>query len=495
MMLTDYQRYRWYEILPGLTIWFTIIISLVLSFAAPLAMIYVILIFDVYWVLRVVYFSGYLLVSWRRFRRAVKIKWFEHLKKDFPAWDKKINVVFLPLYNEAFEVVKTTLTALKNSSYPAHRIYVVISGEERKKEHWQAVVNATRAEFGKDFADLIFYTHPENLPDEIPGKGSNIHYAEWQFKNYVDAKKWRYEDVIVSVFDIDTVAHAEYISHLTYMYHKHPRPERSSFQPVTLYNNNLWESPSLLRIMAFGTSFWMLFSLARLDNLVTFSSHSMSFKAALDAGGHAKEIVSEDSRIFFQCWLRYSGDYEVTPLYVPVSMDTVRDDKFSQSLKNLYLQQRRWAWGTENIPYLLWQFKKHPEISWWKKTVLLFHEWEGKWSWAVVPILITIVGRLPLWVAGDTVRQSALFFNTPHMLENLMRLASLGLLVSAVMSMLILPRRPEGKSSHQYLLMLAQWLLLPVSLLIFGALPCLDAVTHLMTGRYLGFNVSAKKRA
>jgi len=177
------------------------------------------------------------------------------------------------------------------------------------------------------------------------------------------------------------------------MYCKHPRPERSSFQPVTVYNNNLWESPAALRIAAFGTTFWMLFGLARLDNLVTFSSHSMSFQAAVDCGGHAKDIISEDSRIFFQCWLRYGGDYEVTPLYIPVSMHTVRDVHWWQSLKNLYLQQRRWAYGSEHIPYLLWQFRKHQEISWYKKFITLFHEWEGKWSWGVVPIFITFFGR------------------------------------------------------------------------------------------------------
>ena len=100
------------------------------------------------------------------------------------------------------------------------------------------------------FADLIFYTHPSDLPDEIPGKGSNIHYAELEFKNYADIKGWRYEDVIISVFDVDTVVHPEYFAHLTFMYLSHPRPERSSFQPVTLYNNNLWESPAAVRVPA-----------------------------------------------------------------------------------------------------------------------------------------------------------------------------------------------------------------------------------------------------
>jgi len=42
--------------------------------------------------------------------------------------------------------------------------------------------------------------------------------------------------------------------------------------------------------------------------------------------------------------------------------------------------------------------------------------------------------------------------------------------------------------------MLFQWLLLPISMIFVGAIPALDAVTHLMFGKYLGFNVSQKKR-
>lgn len=493
-MISDYQRYRLYEILPGLSIWLTLIVSLILSLFKPLWMIYLIIIFDIYWVLRVAYFSFYMILSWLRFRRAVKTDWFAELRRDFSNWSEKKNVIFLPVYNEGWEVARATLDALSRSSYPAKRLYVVMSGEGRQAEHWEKLQKNILEKFSDTFADLIFYTHPPNLAGEIPGKGSNIHHAEKEFKKYADARNWRYADIILSVFDVDTIVHPQYFAHLSYMYCRHPRPERSSFQPVTLYNNNLWESPSVLRIMAFGTSFWMLFSLARLDNLVTFSSHSMSFQAALESGGHAKDIVSEDSRIFFQCWLRYGGDYEVTPLYVPVSMDTVRDVNWWKSLKNLYFQQRRWAWGVENIPYLLWHFRLHPEISRWNKFVVLFHEWEGKWSWGVVAILITVLGRLPLWIAGGEVRQSALFFNTPHVLETLMTLAMFGLFISAIMCLLILPPRPEGYRPHRYLVMILQWVLLPVSLVVFSSIPCIDAVTRLLLGKYLGFNVSVKKR-
>lgn len=494
-MISAYQRYRFFEVLPGLIIWGTFFLSLVLSFWKPLFMIYAIIVFDIYWVFRVVYFSFYLLISWRRFRAATRVEWFFRLTTTFVGWKKYINVVFLPVYNEEWEVVRSTFNALKASTYPSSHMYVVISGEARKQEHWDSLQLLIKEHYTGSFADIIFCTHPTGRSGEIPGKGSNIHYAEEEFLPYVDKKGWKYEDVIISVFDIDTIVHPEYFAHLTYMYASHPRPTHSSFQPVTLYNNNIWDSPAILRIMAFGTSFWMLFSLARLDNLVTFSSHSMSFKAALDAGWHAKDIVSEDSRIFFQCWFRYEGDYEVTPLYIPVSMDTVRDESIWKSLKNLYFQQRRWAWGTENIPYLLWNFKKHPLISWYKKSVLLFHELEGKWSWAAVPLLILIMGRVPLWFAGEDLALRALLFNTPQMLWNLSLLAMFGLFISAILSILILPPRPNHRYFHDYIFMLAQWILLPVSLIFFSSVPCLDAVTHLMFGKYLGFNVSTKKRA
>ena len=113
----------------------------------------------------------------------------------------------------------------------------------------------------------------------------------------------------------------------------------------------------------------------------------------------------------------------------------------------------------------------------------------------MVAILITILGRLPAQFASDAVRQSALFFYTPHVLETLMQLATLGLFLSAIMGVLILPPRPDQHPRYRYLYLILQWLLVPISLVLFSSLPCIDAVTHLMFGKYLGFNVSTKKRS
>lgn len=494
-MLSDYQRYRLYEILPGLTIWLTLVLSVILAVVRPIWVIYGIILFDIYWVLKVLNFAIYLTLAWFRYHRVKKVDWKDALIHEIPNYTSKHHFVFLTVFNEAWDVVKTAVQSVCDSAYDPKKFIIIIAGEEREKKHCEEIFSHIKNNFSHCFADIVFTLHPQDLQGEIPGKGSNLHYSEGQMKEYADTRGWNYDDIIVTVFDIDTVCHVQYFSYLTYLYCTHPNPTRSSYQPIALYNNNMWESPSILRIMAFGTTFWMMTSLARQDALVTFSSHSMSFRALVDAGFHDKRIVSEDSRIFYQCLLAYNGNYEVTPMYIPVSMDTVRDDKWKQSIKNLYLQQRRWAWGVEHVPFLLWEFrKKGNKIPLWKKMKWVFIEWEGKWSWALAALIITLLGRLPLWFAGPDVRQSALFFNAPHLLEKLMLLAMTGLIMSAVLSLPLLPKRPNSHSKHTYIIMLLQWALLPISMIIVSAIPAIDAVTHLMFGKYLGFNISQKSR-
>ena len=69
-----------------------------------------------------------------------------------------------------------------------------------------------------------------------------------------------------------------------------------------------------------------------------------------------------------------------------------------------------------------------------------------------------------------------------------------GLLLSALLSFPLLPKIPDVHPKHRYITIVLQWVLLPFSLIFVSAIPAIDAVTHLMFGKYLGFNVSQKKR-
>lgn len=491
--MSPYVRYRLYEILPGALTWSVLLLGIALSFLRPLWVIYFIIVFDLYWVYRVLYFSLFLIISWRHFRVTQRIPWMDRTRT-LAGWDGMYHLIFLPMYDEEIDVVRATLQHIVRGSYPSDRMMIVLAGEARKREHFEEVSAVLTKEFQGSFFRFWTTLHPANLSDEIPGKGSNLHYAGRTIMQFIDELDMPYERIIVSAFDVDTIVHEQYFAYLTHEYLTHPDPTHTSFQPVALYNNNIWESPSVLRIMSFGTTFWLLFALARPHTITTFSSHSMSLKALVDVGFWQKDIVSEDSRIFLQAFLHYNGRYRVQPLYIPVSMDTARDDRWWESMKNLYKQQRRWAWGVEHVPYLLWHFRLKKHIPWHLRARLLWYQLEGKFSWATTALILLVLGRLPLWVAGDAVQKTAIFQNTPHILEWLMVIAMVGLLLSLTLSMRLLPPPPRTVKRHTFVMMLLQWLLLPVSLILVSAIPAIDAQTHLMRGRYLGFNVSQKKR-
>ena len=487
------KRHRRLEFVPASLVWLTLLGAIVLSFANPIWAIYFIIAFDLYWFFRVLYFVIFLTISWRRHRGALDVDWEAELKK-MPGWERIRHLVFLPTYKEDLEILRATFRSLIAAKADPKTMIVVLAGEERAgREAFLARAQAIRREFGDRFLRLLVTVHPSDIVGEIAGKGSNLHYAGPFAQAAVDELGLPYEDVIVSTFDVDTIAHPQYFAHLAKTYLETPDRLRASYQPVVLYSNNIWDAPAIVRIAAFGTTFWLLSELVRPDRLFTFSSHSMPFRALVDVGFWQRDVVSEDSRIFLQCLLRYDGAYRVVPLYVPVSMDAVIAPKWIGSLVNLYKQQRRWAWGAEHFPYLMLNFSaKKKTIPFRKRFSTLFVLVEGMYTWATAPVLIFLLGWLPLWIARSSGRPEIVFQNAPITLQWIMTCAMLGVFASAILSLPLLPSRPVHKHRLLGLVMLLQWMLLPFTFILFGAVPAIDAQTRLLLGRRLGFWVTPK---
>jgi len=496
--MTENTKDRLLEVIPGVLVWATFICIIAFSFFKPLGVIYFIIVFDLYWMMRISYMLIYVLVSWRRYRQDIKINWFSRVKALDKNYQDYYHLIFLPTYKEPYQVVEKPFLALIDSNYDLKNFIIVLAGEQRDQDNFLQIAEKIKEKFSDKFFKFLITVHPQDVAGELPGKGSNTHYAATKAQVLIDELGLDYDKVIVSNFDIDTCVHSQYFAYLTYKYLTHPNPTRASYQPIAIYNNNIWSSSPIIRVVASSTTFWLLTDLARPQRLFTFSSHSMSFRALVDVGFWDNTIVTEDSRIFLQGLVRYDGDYQTVPMHIPVYMNTVDIGNFWRSLKNQYKQMRRWAWGVEHFPWMVRQFwfkdgigRKVPLI---RKIYYIWNQTEGVYSWATAPLIILIAGYLPLWLASESEKSTALFQNAPHVLSSLMSLSMFGLIIIAVLYTLMLPPKPDEYKWNNYLIMVLQWICVPATLILFGSIPAMDAQTRLMLGGKfrLGFWVTEK---
>ena len=74
--------------------------------------------------------------------------------------------------------------------------------------------------------------------------------------------------------------------------------------------------------------------------------------------------------------------------------------------------------------------------------------------------------------------------STGHLIvaERLMGIGMFGLILNAIMYTFVLPERPKDKSLLNYVIMIAQWVIFPVTMIIFGSIPAIESQTRLLLG-------------
>lgn len=491
----DRKLYRRLEMIPGALAWGTIILTIIFSIFLPVVAAIFIIVFDTFWLLKTLYLSAHLYHNYRRIKEHLATDWQERLST--LKYEPYYHLVMLPFYKEGERVIRDTLESLVKTRYDHKKIIVVLGGEERAGEAILTTAEKIKDEYNDQFGFFILTRHPSDLPGEIPGKGSNISYAaEAVRREILDPNHIAYEHVIVSAFDVDTKVYPEYFNCLTWHFLTSPNPYRTSFQPIPLYNNNIWNAPAFSRVAAMSGTFWQMIQQERPEKLVTFSSHAVSFKTLYEINYWQRNMISEDSRIFWNAFIAYNGNYTVTPLAYPVSMDANLAPTFKETVKNIYKQHRRWMWGSENIPYILFSFIKNKKIPLKKRIGTAIVQLDGFWSLATIPIFTLLLGWLPLLLGGPAFNETILSYNLPVVTRDLMTLSMIGLVVSAIVSFQFLPPHPKkGKiTAGDWIVLFFQWFLIPVNIMIFGAFPGLEAQTRLMLGKYMHFWITPKHR-
>lgn len=539
------------EMVPGLLSWGTLIGMVVISFFFPLVVAIFIILFDLYWLYRIVFISFYSTRAHIRLVEGKKINWWdrcqnslqpkkyqkelqEYLKKlqmarselsifslreryvvakelrrvketilemerlvpianEIWDWRKIVHVILLPTAGESAEIIEPAIQSLAEANFPKEQMIVLLATEERENEaHRVAKVEYLKKKFSGVFRDFLVTTHTVES-GEMKCKASNAKFAAKKLQQYLDERNIEYSRVIFSNFDCDSVSHPEYFAALTYAYVTNPKRLQRAYQPMPVYHNTIWDTNAFVRLVVTGSSFWHLFQSTR-RQMVTFSSHSEPFETLVRVGFWPVNMISEDSVIYWKCMAYFHGDYEVCPIHLPVSLDAVLSETYWKTIVNQYKQNRRWAYGIENFPVTMRALWPDRKISFFKKLRISFEMLEGHYSWATTSFILAFLGWLPLILGGIEFRESVLAHNLPMVTQRLMTLALLGMVVSVPLSLFSLPPKPARYHWSKYLIMFFQWILSPF-VAFLSAFPALDSQTRLLFGKYFGeFWVTEKVR-
>lgn len=488
----DRRLFRFLEIVPGALSWTILIGVIVASIYAPFFAAYFIIAFSIYWVLKTLFLSYHVRYNWKRLKHHMELDW-EHLVKRFK-YEHFHHLVIFPFYNEPEEVLVEAMEGLLKAKYDRSKLIVVLAAEGRVGEEAENLARKIEARYAGEFGNFLVTIHPGDVTGEIAGKGSNTHYALHQVREkIIDKAGIPYKNIITSIFDIDTVIYPDYFNCLVWHFESAEDPYHSAFQPVPLFTNNLWEAPALSRVMAMSSTFWQMIMQERPDRSATFSSHSVSFQALYEIGYGQANVVSEDSRIYWNLLIANNGKFDVVPLSYPIAMDATVASSLWGTIKNIYKQHRRWTYGVENWCYITYHFMKNKNIPLKKRWTISALQGEGYSSLVTNPIMLFILGWAPIFLGTREFHETVLSYELPIMVRNLLIFAMLGLVISSIISLSLTPPRPAHKSRFTYIVMAVQWIMVPITMIVFSAIPGLDAQTRLMFGRYMGFWVTPKR--
>jgi cellulose synthase/poly-beta-1,6-N-acetylglucosamine synthase-like glycosyltransferase len=511
------RHYRFFEILPGALSWTLLFMPLILSLIDVRLAVFAIFAYMLIYFVRSIAYSIRAIGGYRTMKEHMRLDW-QLLNRDLeaetitdergtrPSWHyanlKRLggNFLFKPsqltqaviiaTVNESREVLEPTIQAVLDSAYDNQKIVLVIAYEARAGQEAEERVHELVELYKDRFRHAMAVKHPANIPGEIIGKGGNVTRAGRELQKYLETEHIDPDTVLVTTLDADNRPDKQYFAALSYLYCVVPNPLRASYQPLPMFTNNIWDAPTLMRVVATGNNLFYIVGSKRPHLARNFSAHAQPMSSLIDMDFWSVRTIVEDGHHFWRSYFHFDGDYRVYPLSIPIYQDAVLADGYLRTLKAQFYQLRRWTYGASDIAYIAdkgWFHKnKVPKID---LTSKFFRLLEGHVSWAVGVLLIYFAAFIPPLIHPDALAANEL----PLIVSRVQRIGIAGLLISVYVCLVTLPPRPARYRRHRSFLMLAQWIFLPVTSIAYGSLAAFNSQTRLIFKKYLSkFDVTEK---
>ena len=524
------KLYRFFEILPGAISYGAIILLFILSWLDPVAGAIYLFIIIASTLVKAVSTAFRTVEGYEVLKRAARVDWrgrledlahsheayerirddsnhsyhfaehIEHLKyiiampEEYLNPEKIIHAVIMTAYDEGIDTLKPSIEAIKDSTFPNDRIIFTLAYEERGGKAMEETARQLYHEYKDTFGKFLLVKHPKDLKGEIVGKGPNLTYAGHLLAKYIDDKSLPIENISVTTLDSDNRVHPKYFDSVAYEFITHPNRQRLSYQPVSLFMNNIWDAPAPTRIIAVSNSFFNVITTMRPHALRNFASHSQPLQALKAMDFWSKRTIVEDGHQYWRSLFFFNGDYSVLPIRIPIYQDAVVDETFWKTVKAQFIQVRRWYYGASDVAYVgsrLFSSKEHRGMPFWQLLPKFWRLLDGHVTLAILAPIVAFGGWVPMvmnWSAHSMVA-----FNLPNIVSIVETFASIGLIVSILVSFRLLPKRPAKYKKAKGIFMVLQWVLMPVTSIIYQSLAAFYAQTRLMLGKYMEkFDVTKK---
>lgn len=524
------KLYRFLEILPGLLSYGAIILLFVLSFFSPvLGSIYLFIIISST-LIKAIGVAYRTVQGYEVMQRAEKVDWrkrvedlenphesFEKLRssdsksyhfsehidnlkmivameREYPHPEKIYHAVIMTAYDESEEILIPSIDAVKDSTFPKKHIIFVLAYEARGGEEMEKTAKTLAKKYKGVFKDFLLVKHPENLLNEIIGKGPNLTYAGHALAEYVKTKKIPIEDVIVTSLDSDNRMHPKYLDSVAYEFITHHNRQHLSYQPISLFMNNIWDAPAPTRVIAVSNSFFNVISTMRPHALRNFASHSQPLQALEAMDFWSKRTIVEDGHQYWRSLFFFSGDYSVLPIRIPIYQDAVIDETLWKTIKAQFVQVRRWYYGASDVAYVgsrLFVSREKRIISFWRLFPKFWRLLDGHITLAILAPIVAFGGWVPMIMNLSS--RTMVAYHLPSIVSVVETFASVGLIVSVLVSLRMLPSRPKKYKKGKGIFMVLQWILMPITSILYQSLAAFYAQTRLMLGKYMEkFDVTKK---
>ena len=404
------------------------------------------------------------------------------------------NAVIVAAYNEPYEVIEPTIRSLVRASVGRERMVIFFAYEERGGIEMARTVERLRQKYADEFLAFVPVCHPSDLPDELAGKGANITYAGHALAEWVRVRGIDPRHVLVTTLDCDNKPHPEYFACLTYRYVLDETGGRTSYQPISIFTGNIWDAPAPTRVVASGNTFWNIIASVRPKTLRNFASHSQPLSALIEMNFWSKRTIVEDGHQYWRSYFHFNGDYHINAIPVPIYQDAVLAETYASTLVAQFKQLSRWSYGASDVPYVAVRvFGPKRQAPFWPSLWRFLTLLDSQVTLGSVPIIIAIGGWLPILLAGSLVRRDGFVSDLPFVIGFFQQIAMIGLALSIVLAWRLLPPRPQHRGPGRNVGMVAQWVLFPLTGVVFNSCTALYSQCRLLLGMYRErFDVTAK---